>query len=105
MLGGRSGTKLQLLRIETYPPPLESARAEGQGELGQLCEHSFNSVLLNYYRDESDSVSWHADDDTELGPNPIVASVSLGAERMLELKPKFNLKTRTSRWCSAIAAY
>ena len=45
---------------------------------GAACEHSFNSVLLNYYRGGSDSVSWHADDETELGPKPIVASASLG---------------------------
>ena len=64
-----------------------------KARLEQLCEHSFNSVLLNYYRDGSDSVSWHADEETELGPNPIVASVSLGAERTLEFKPKFNLTT------------
>ena len=64
-----------------------------KARLEQLCEHSFNSVLLNYYRGGSDSVSWHADDETELGPNPIVASVSLGAQRTLEFKPKFNLMT------------
>ncbi|MEC7581268.1 MAG: alpha-ketoglutarate-dependent dioxygenase AlkB, partial [Pseudomonadota bacterium] len=55
-------------------------------------DHSFNSVLLNLYRDGSDSVSWHADDEIELGTNPIVAAVSLGAERILEFKPKLNFK-------------
>ena len=48
----------------------------------------FNSVLLNYYRDGQDSVAWHADDEKELGPNPIIASVSLGAQRPFELRPK-----------------
>lgn len=62
-----------------------------KARLEQLCGHSFNSVLLNLYRDGSDSVSWHADDERELGTNPIVASVSFGAERMLEFKPKLNL--------------
>jgi alkylated DNA repair dioxygenase AlkB len=45
-----------------------------------------NFVLCNYYRTGSDSVSWHADDEKELGPNPFISSVSLGAERDFLLK-------------------
>jgi alkylated DNA repair dioxygenase AlkB len=52
----------------------------------------FNSVLLNLYRDENDSVSWHADDERELGPDPVIGSVSLGESRLFELRPK---KART----------
>jgi len=48
----------------------------------------FNSVLINYYRDGQDSVAWHADDEAELGKRPIIASVSLGAERQFQLKQK-----------------
>ncbi len=47
---------------------------------------SFNSVLLNYYRDGQDSVAWHSDDEAELGPDPLIASLSFGAERRFELK-------------------
>lgn len=79
--------------LKLSPHPWNPDVLRIKARLEQLCEHSFNSVLLNYYRDGSDSVSWHADDETELGPNPIVASVSLGAERTLEFKPKFNLTT------------
>lgn len=50
----------------------------------------FNSVLLNYYRDGNDSVSWHADDEPELGTNPVIASVSLGAVRRFLLKHRKN---------------
>ena len=46
----------------------------------------FNSVLLNLYRDGNDKVSWHADDEKELGTNPIIASLSFGAERTFQLK-------------------
>ncbi len=49
---------------------------------------SFNSVLANLYRDGNDSVSWHSDDEPELGANPVIASVSLGAERKFVLKHK-----------------
>ena len=46
----------------------------------------FTTVLLNYYRDGSDSNGWHADNEKELGTNPIIASLSLGAERNFQLK-------------------
>jgi alkylated DNA repair dioxygenase AlkB len=48
----------------------------------------FNSGLLNYYRNGQDSMGWHSDDETELGKNPVIASVSLGAERKFQFKHK-----------------
>ena len=53
-----------------------------------LTNEEFNSVLLNYYRDGQDSVSWHADDEKDLGPHPIIASVSFGAHRKFRFRPK-----------------
>lgn len=53
-----------------------------------LAGQQFNAVLLNLYRTGQDSVAWHADDEPELGPNPVVASVSLGASRPFALKPR-----------------
>ena len=47
---------------------------------------SFNSVLLNLYRDGNDSISWHTDAEKELGENPVIASVNFGAERVFQLK-------------------
>ena len=47
---------------------------------------TFNSVLLNYYRDGNDSISWHTDAEPELGENPTVASISLGATRRFMLR-------------------
>lgn len=49
---------------------------------------SFNSVLLNYYRDGNDSVAWHSDDERELGMNPYIASLSLGQGRIFEFRHK-----------------
>jgi alkylated DNA repair dioxygenase AlkB len=48
----------------------------------------FNSVLLNYYRDQRDSMGLHSDDEPELGERPILASLSLGEERTFILKHK-----------------
>jgi alkylated DNA repair dioxygenase AlkB len=46
----------------------------------------FNSLLANLYRDGQDSVAWHADDEPELGQNPTIASMSLGAVRRFDLR-------------------
>lgn len=46
----------------------------------------FNSVLLNRYRDGADGMGWHADDERELGPAPVIASLSVGAVRTFELR-------------------
>jgi alkylated DNA repair dioxygenase AlkB len=48
----------------------------------------FNGVLLNLYRDENDGVSWHSDDEPELGAEPVIASLSLGATRLFQLRHK-----------------
>lgn len=47
-----------------------------------------NSVLANLYRDERDSVAWHSDDEPELGSQPLIVSLSLGAERRFSLRHK-----------------
>ena len=58
----------------------------------RLCEDatsaSFNSVLVNLYRDGNDSVSWHADNEEINGSEPVIASVSLGATRRFDLRHK-----------------
>jgi len=58
----------------------ERLRAESMGD--------FNSVLLNYYRDGQDSMGWHADDEPELGTNPVIVSISLGAVRRFVLRSR-----------------
>ncbi|WP_207433979.1 alpha-ketoglutarate-dependent dioxygenase AlkB family protein [Sabulibacter ruber] len=55
-------------------------------QLQQLTGASFNSVLLNLYRHGQDSMGWHADDEPELGQNPIIASISLGQERTFSFR-------------------
>lgn len=49
---------------------------------------SFNSVLANAYRDGSDSMGWHSDDEKELGSRPTIASLSFGEERRFLLREK-----------------
>ncbi|BAZ42988.1 2OG-Fe(II) oxygenase [Calothrix sp. NIES-4101] len=53
-----------------------------------ILKAEFNSVLVNLYRDGKDYVSWHSDDEQELGKNPTIASVSFGETRRFQLKHK-----------------
>jgi alkylated DNA repair dioxygenase AlkB len=46
----------------------------------------FNHVLINRYRDGNDSMGYHADAEPELGPDPLVATLSLGASRRFCLR-------------------
>lgn len=53
---------------------------------------TFNSVLLNLYRDGKDSISWHTDAEPELGKNPVIASVNFGASRTFQLRHNITKK-------------
>lgn len=74
-----SGIRLQALE---FPGWMESVRMAVE----QVTGHSFNRALINHYRHGRDSVDWHADDEPELGKEPLVASLSLGVERVFQLR-------------------
>ena len=78
---GYSGLQL---KTEQFTPLLNDIKLKIQQEFSE----SFNSVLLNLYRDGNDSNGWHADNEKELGINPVIASISLGAERPFHFKHK-----------------
>lgn len=59
-------------------------------EVETIAQHSFTSVLLNLYRNEKDSNGWHADNEKELGRDPIIASISLGETRKFQIKHTTN---------------
>ena len=61
-------------------------------KLEEFSKQKFNSVLLNYYRSGNDSVSWHSDDEEELGEFPIIGSLSFGGIRRFRLRNKQNKK-------------
>jgi alkylated DNA repair dioxygenase AlkB len=65
-----------------WTPALQALRRQLEAHSGA----AFNSVLLNYYRDQRDSMGLHADDEPELGSQPVIASLSLGATRTLVFK-------------------
>jgi len=72
--------------IRNVPQPWSPAVAELREAVDAICGVRFNSVLLNRYRTGADSMGWHADDERELGAEPVIASVSLGATRRFDLR-------------------
>lgn len=76
--------------LQLAPLPLTPLLEALRAQIEQLTGHSFNSVLLNYYRDGRDSMGMHSDDELELGPEPVIASLSLGAPRTFVMQHKYN---------------
>ncbi len=65
-------------------------------DIEAISGYRFNSVLLNLYRDENDSVGWHSDNETELGRNPVIASLSFGQARTFKMKHKNRPELKTT---------
>lgn len=70
------------------PAPWHPALVPLHEQLAAFCGTFFNSVLLNRYRDGDDGMGWHSDNEPELGPAPLIASLSLGAERRFLLRQR-----------------
>lgn len=74
------------MTADGWTPPL----LELKNTLEKDLNASFNSVLVNYYRDGNDHMSYHSDDEKELGKNPVIASLSFGAVRRFYLKHRID---------------
>lgn len=79
--------------FKPYPWTNELARL--RDKISESIGVSFNSVLLNFYRNGQDSMGWHSDDEPELGINPTIASISVGAPRNFKLKHKSNQELKS----------
>lgn len=73
-----------------WPDWLLSTKQEAETLAGQ----TFNCVLLNWYQDGDDYMGWHADSEPALGPAPVVAMLSLGAQREFLFRLKANHKKK-----------
>lgn len=88
---GDEGTAYTYSGLKNEPLPWSPLLLDLKHRVEELSGHTFNSVLLNLYRDGNDSMGYHSDDERELGSNPVIASLSLGAKR------KFNLKQKSTK--------
>ena len=76
-------SSLELTPINWTPTLLKIKR-----DVEEYSKTTFNSCLVNLYRDGNDYAAWHSDDEKELGKNPSIASISLGGTRRFHLKHK-----------------
>ena len=89
-LYGENGKSYSYSGIVMEPLPFNEELSVLKTKTEEVSLSSFTSCLLNLYRDGSDSNGWHADDEKELGRNPVIASISLGQERIFHLRHKRN---------------
>ncbi|MDP2160523.1 MAG: alpha-ketoglutarate-dependent dioxygenase AlkB [Flavobacterium sp.] len=85
-LFGNDGKTYSYSNIIMQPHKWNSLLVFIKNEIEEICSENFTTVLLNLYRDGKDSNGWHADNEKELGKNPVIASVSFGAERAFHLQ-------------------
>lgn len=83
---GDAGAAYTYSRTRFEPRPWTPGLSDLRERVSALCGERFNSVLCNLYRDGNDSMGWHSDDEPELGPAPVIASLSFGATRRFRLR-------------------
>jgi len=76
----------QRQRAAPWPPFLLELKQQVAEFLGE--EKPFNFVLINEYKDGSQTIGWHADDERDIEPGSVIASLSVGDERDFRLRPK-----------------
>ncbi len=84
---GDPGTHYSYSGLNLDPLPWHRRLLDLKSQLENELQTSFNSMLANAYRDGSDSMGWHTDDEEELGSQPVIASISLGECRRFLIRP------------------
>ena len=85
-LFGNDGKTYSYSNIVMHPHKWNPLLMHLKHRIEEICSENFTTVLLNFYREGKDSNGWHADNEKELGRNPIIASLSFGAERVFHLQ-------------------
>jgi len=70
------------------PQPWTPTLLRLRGLIEAVSETTYNSVLGNLYRSGADHMGWHSDDERELGPDPVIASLSLGGPRRMQFRAR-----------------
>lgn len=94
---GDAGKAYRYSGLTLEPLPWTHLLADLRRRVEEAASTRFNSVLLNYYRDQQDSMGLHSDDEPELGPQPVIASLSLGATRPLLFKSRIDPAAKPMR--------
>ena len=89
-LYGNDGKSYSYSSLTMFPNKWNSLLIYIKEKVEEFMNVKFTTILLNYYRDGNDSNGWHADNEKELGKNPIIASISFGAKRVFQMKHNTN---------------
>jgi alkylated DNA repair dioxygenase AlkB len=92
---GDSGKNYSYSGISMEPEPWTKDLLAIKERVDKVAGIQFNSVLLSLYRGGQDSLSWHQDDEPELGEDPVIASVSFGDTRSFQFKHKARKDLKT----------
>lgn len=93
---GEAGIAYTYSKQTIYAKPWTDLLLLIKNKIEQTTATTYNSVLLNLYRNGKDSMGWHSDDEKELGINPTIASLSLGTTRDFQLKHKTHPFAKTT---------
>jgi len=93
-LYGNNQKSYQYSNIIMHPHKFNKELLTIKSKIEQQVFESFTTCLVNLYRDGQDSNGWHADNEKELGSNPVIASVSFGSNRMFHLKHRYDHKIK-----------
>jgi len=85
-LFGDSNQTYGYSNIIMHPEPFTPTLQNIKGKVERYADFMFNTLLINLYRNGNDSNGWHADNEKELGKNPVIASVSFGEARPFHFK-------------------
>ena len=92
-LFGESSQSYSYSNVVMHPQPFTNTLKTIKAKIEIESNYSFNTILMNNYRDGNDSNGWHADNEKELGKNPVIASVSFGEVRPFHFKHR-NIKNQ-----------
>ncbi|MGL5096457.1 MAG: alpha-ketoglutarate-dependent dioxygenase AlkB family protein, partial [Planctomycetia bacterium] len=95
---GDPGAAYRYSGVTFQPTPWTEVLRRVKQRIEEPCGVVFNSVLANLYRDGRDGMGWHSDDERELGPEPVIGSVSFGAAR------EFQFQHKKDKWLRAAVA-
>jgi alkylated DNA repair dioxygenase AlkB len=94
---GDEGTTYVYSGIRHHPLAWTPLLSDLRRRVEDAAQEHFDSVLVNYYRNERDSVAMHSDDENELGPEPVIASLSIGETRTFVMRHKTDRSQKIRR--------
>ncbi|TYB70481.1 alpha-ketoglutarate-dependent dioxygenase AlkB [Bizionia saleffrena] len=89
-----NNNSLKYSNITMHPSTFTPTLKEIKSKIERVCNIKFTTCLANLYRDGEDSNGWHADNEKQLGRNPVIASVTFGQPRFFHLKHRTHKELR-----------